>query len=100
LEAKAQQVLGQQSSNPDELTYVRQQLVQAHLTLNDALQKKAVTDAQLKVARREVESITRQLETRGNSESDEVFALKAQVKVASGAITGEAVVFFITVGAV
>lgn len=99
MEAKAQQVLGQQSSNPDELTYVRQQLVQAHLTLNDALQKKAVTDAQLKVARREVESITRQLETRGNSESDELFALKAQVKLASRAITGEVVVFF-TVGAV
>lgn len=94
MEAKAQQVVGQQLSNPDELTYVRQQLVQTHLTLNDALQKKGVIDAQLKVARKEIESLNRQLECKGSSESDELFALKAQVNVAGGAITMEAVVFF------
>lgn len=77
LEAKAQQVLAQQSSSPDELDYARQQLVQAHFTLNDTVQKKAVADAQLKVARREVERLTRELESSGSA--DEIFALKAQV---------------------
>lgn len=77
MEAKAQQVLAQQSSSPDELDYARQQLVQAHFTLNDTVQKKAVADAQLKVARREVERLTRELESSGSA--DEIFALKAQV---------------------
>ncbi|CAG9764900.1 unnamed protein product [Ceutorhynchus assimilis] len=66
--------------NPGEMSYLRQQLMQSQKALIESEQNRAVSDAKVRALNNEIAELGRQLQNQ-QTESDDQFALKAQLEV-------------------
>lgn len=66
-------------SNPGELAYLRQQLMQSQKALIESEQNRAVADAKVGALRNDIADLRRQVETK-EIDVDDLFPLRAQVR--------------------